>query len=89
MRPGISIRPGERPRALFPGLPELYLFTHLQSRPVLGRLDPFITLVAENNPEERQSCSKALECGSFTLWEIVACIKPNEFICLARQNPNV
>ncbi|OGP88082.1 MAG: hypothetical protein A2157_18330 [Deltaproteobacteria bacterium RBG_16_47_11] len=32
----------------------------------------------------RQSGFKALECGSFRLWEIVACIKSNVFIPLAR-----
>ncbi len=37
---------------------------------------------------ERQSDSKALECGSFRLWEIVAYIKSNVFISLARSNPN-
>jgi hypothetical protein len=37
---------------------------------------------------ERQSGFKALECGSFRLWEIVACIKSNVFIHLARLNPN-
>jgi hypothetical protein len=31
---------------------------------------------------------KALKCGSFRLWEIVACIKSNVFIRLARLNPN-
>jgi hypothetical protein len=36
---------------------------------------------------ERQSDSKDLECGSFTLWEIVVCIKQNVFIGLARLNP--
>jgi len=37
---------------------------------------------------ERQSGSKALECGSFRLWEIADCIKSNVFIPLARMNPN-
>jgi hypothetical protein len=36
--------------------------------------------------EERQSGSKALECGSLKLWEIIACIKSNVFIHLARLN---
>jgi len=37
-----------------------------------------------NKGGERQSGSKALECGSFRLWKIVSCIKLNVFIRLAR-----
>jgi hypothetical protein len=37
---------------------------------------------------ERQSGSKALECGSFRLWEIVTYIKSDVFIHLAHLNPN-
>jgi hypothetical protein len=37
---------------------------------------------------ERRSGSKALECGSFRLWEIGDCIKMNVFMLLARLNPN-
>jgi hypothetical protein len=37
---------------------------------------------------ERQSGSKALECGSCRLWRVAACIKLNAFISLVRLNPN-
>jgi hypothetical protein len=37
---------------------------------------------------ERQSGSKALECGPFRLWEIVACIKSKVFLRLARLSLN-
>jgi hypothetical protein len=39
-------------------------------------------------PREERSGSKALECGSFRLWGIVACIKSDVFIRLARLDPN-
>jgi hypothetical protein len=38
-------------------------------------------------PACRQA-GKALECGSFRLWEIADCTKSNVFIPLARLNPN-
>jgi hypothetical protein len=38
-------------------------------------------------PAYRQA-GKGLECGSFRLWEIVACIRPNVFIWLVCLNPN-
>ena len=37
---------------------------------------------------ERQSASKALECGSFRLWEIADCTKLSVFMPVARLNPD-
>jgi hypothetical protein len=44
--------------------------------------------VATVSKGERQSGYKALECGSFRLWEIVNCIKSNVIIRLVHLNPN-
>ena len=32
--------------------------------------------------------SKALECGSFMLWEIVVCMKPIVVMRMVRMNPD-
>jgi hypothetical protein len=55
----------------------------------LSVIPSLLEAVSQSQAEgEGQSDSKALECGSFRLWEIVACIKSNVFISLARPNPN-
>jgi hypothetical protein len=54
----------------------------LRNSPPLG------VCAATVSKAERQSGSKALESGSFRLWGIVTCIKPNVFMRLVHLNPN-
>jgi hypothetical protein len=60
------------------------IFNILPLHPTLSPLG----LCRNRKPRGRQSGSKALECGSFRLWEIIACIRSNVFKCLACVNPN-
>ncbi len=49
---------------------------------------PLRDCVVTASKGERQPGSKALECGSFRLWEIVAFIKSNVFMISAHMNAN-
>ena len=51
---------------------------------VSGKSPPLEAWAEIASKKEKQSGSKDLERGSFRLWEIIACVKPNVSICLGR-----